>query len=100
MSQSGGAVRDFYRDVLDVLREARIDVLVGGAFAHEHFTGISRDTKDLDLFVREGDVEAALTHLGAAGYRTEIKFSHWLAKVYDTEGVKFVDIIFNSGNGF
>jgi hypothetical protein len=99
MSESDGAVRDFYGDVLDVLREARIEVLVGGAFAHEHFTGISRDTKDLDLFLRERDLEAALNHLRAAGYQPQIKFSHWLAKVYDADGVKFVDIIFNSGNG-
>jgi hypothetical protein len=37
--------------------------------------------------------------LERAGYRTEMTFSHWLAKAYDKEGVEFVDIIFNSGNG-
>jgi hypothetical protein len=36
--------------------------------------------------------------LEAAGYRTEILFPHWLAKVVDADG-NFGDLIFNSGNG-
>ena len=99
MYDSRNSVHDFYRDTLDILHEAKIPILIGGAFAQEYFTGISRDTKDLDLFLREIDLQRALAALGAGGYRTEIKFSHWLAKAYDKEGVEFVDIIFNSGNG-
>ena len=90
---------EFYRDILDILDEASVPFLVGGAFAQEYFTGISRDTKDLDLFLLESDVTRALDALERAGCRTERTFSHWLAKVYDTDGVEFVDIIFNSGNG-
>ncbi|HEX9787036.1 MAG TPA: nucleotidyltransferase [Candidatus Binatia bacterium] len=90
---------EFYRDILDVLDEAKIPILIGGAFAQEYFTGISRDTKDLDLFILESDVRRALDALQRAGYRPEIKFSHWLAKAYDKDGIEFVDIIFNSGNG-
>jgi len=35
--------------------------------------------------------------LGDAGYRTELTYPHWLAKVYS--GESFIDLIFNSGNG-
>jgi hypothetical protein len=35
--------------------------------------------------------------LAGAGYRTEIAYPHWLAKVYD--GETFIDLIFSSGNG-
>jgi hypothetical protein len=31
------------------------------------------------------------------GWRTEMSYQHWLAKVYD--GEEFIDLIFNSGNG-
>ena len=92
-------VHDFYRDVLDILHEGKIPILIGGAFAQEYFTGITRDTKDLDVFLREVDLGRALDALGAAGYRTEIKFSHWLGKAHDNQSEQFVDIIFNSGNG-
>lgn len=91
--------QDFYRDTLDILDEENIPVLVGGAFAQEYFTGISRNTKDLDLFIMERDLQRALRALGERGHRTEITFSHWLGKAYDKDGVNFVDIIFNSGNG-
>jgi hypothetical protein len=91
--------QDFYRNTLDVLNEAKIPFLVGGAFAQEFFTGVSRDTKDLDLFMLEADVERACDVLECAGYRTEMTFSHWLAKAYANGGTDFVDIIFNSGNG-
>jgi hypothetical protein len=99
MSTAYNGVHDFYRAVLDILHEAKIDILIGGAFAHEYFTGITRDTKDLDLFLRERDLQRAFNQLGAAGYRPEIKFSHWLGKVHDQSGAQFVDIIYNSGNG-
>jgi hypothetical protein len=99
MADNPNSVHDFYPDTLDILQEAKVPILIGGAFAQEYFTGISRDTKDLDLFLRERDLQRALDALGAGGYRTEIKFSHWLAKAYDKDGLEFVDIIFNSGNG-
>jgi hypothetical protein len=92
-------VHKFYGDVLDILHESKIPILIGGAFAQEHFTGVSRDTKDLDIFVRETDLQKTLNALNTAGYRTETKFTHWLAKAYDSRSAEFVDIIFNSGNG-
>jgi hypothetical protein len=90
---------NFYRHVLQTLREVGIPFLISGGFALEHFTGISRDIKDLDIFVVEKDIEAALQALAKAGYPTELTFSHWLGKVYDHNRIDYVDLIFSSGNG-
>ncbi|HEY0826215.1 MAG TPA: nucleotidyltransferase [Ramlibacter sp.] len=87
----------FYRRALRVLVDAEIPFLVGGAFAHACFTGIRRSTKDLDLFIRRQDFGRASALMRAEGWRTELTYPHWLAKVYD--GEEFIDLIFNSGNG-
>lgn len=75
--------------------------MVCGAFAFAHCTGIHRDTKDLDLMLKREDIQRALELFEVAGYRTELAFPHWLAKVHQRpgEGSDFVDLIFNSGNG-
>jgi hypothetical protein len=89
--------RAFYRQAMEVLRRAEVPFLVGGAFAFVHQTGIDRSTKDLDIFVRPGDVHRLLEVCSAAGYGAELVFSHWLAKVRSADS--FVDVIFSSGNG-
>lgn len=89
--------RQFYCDALRLLREAGMPYLVGGAYALRHYTGIVRQTKDLDVFVREEHVEEALAVLGRAGYRTELTDPAWLAKVFHRDA--FVDLIFASANG-
>jgi hypothetical protein len=88
---------DFYCRTLGVLDEARLDVLVGGAYAFARYTGIDRHTKDLDIFVHPADFAAALEALKRAGYSTESTFPHWLGKA--ACGEYFVDVIFSSGNG-
>jgi hypothetical protein len=87
----------FYRRALQALVDADVQFLVGGAFAHACFTGIRRSTKDLDLFIRRGDYERVSQLMERQGWRTEMTFPHWLAKVY--AGEDFIDLIFNSGNG-
>jgi hypothetical protein len=89
--------RAFYRRVLAKLTEAKAPFLVGGAFALEHYTGIWRYTKDLDIFMPRRHVNPALKLLGRAGFQVELTFPHWLAKVYERND--FVDVIFSSGNG-
>jgi hypothetical protein len=89
--------RRFYRDVLTSLDRANVPVLVGGAFAFSHFTGIQRPTKDFDLFVRREHIERALETLAEAGFHTELTFPHWLGKARSDEFL--VDLIFGSGNG-
>ena len=87
----------FFRRALRVLTDAQVPFLVGGAFAHACFTGIRRSTKDLDLFIRREDYERVAALTEAEGWRAELTFPHWLAKVY--AGEDFIDLIFNSGNG-
>ncbi len=89
--------QDFYRRSLLALETARIRFLVGGAYASARYTGIGRHTKDLDLFVRQGDLEEALHVLSRAGFRTEVTFPHWLGKAFS--GGDLVDVIHGSGNG-
>jgi len=79
------------------MKRAGVPFLVGGAYAYAHYTGIYRDTKDLDLFVHPGDVERALEVLASDGWRTEHHPDGWLAKGF--KGEYFVDLIFSSGNG-
>jgi len=87
----------FYRRTLHVLSDAVVPFLVGGSHAFLEYTGIVRDTKDFDIFLRSDDLERAMEALRGAGYRTEVTFPHWLAKAWQHDD--FVDLVFNSGNG-
>ena len=87
----------FYRAAMLLLEKANVPFLVGGAYAFGVYTGISRDTKDFDIFIQPRDVEAALETLRAAGYEGERTFPHWLAKVMCGEDV--IDFIYAAGNG-
>jgi len=87
----------FYRRTLHVLSDASVPFLVGGSHAFLEYTGIVRNTKDFDLFLRKGDMERAMQALGDAGYRTELTFPHWLGKAHQHDD--FVDLVFSSGNG-
>ena len=96
-SSCGTAVCELYGEALPKLTQSGVPFLVGGAFALERYTGIARDTKDLDVFLRQRDLDAALAVFATVGCRTEITFPHWLAKAITAEGV--IDIIFSAGNG-
>ena len=97
VTRFASSATDFYVDAVTRLNEARVPFLIGGAFAFERYTQIARDTKDLDIFVREADLPGAMALFVDAGYHTELTFPHWLGKV--CSGPHFVDIIFSSGNG-
>ncbi len=88
--------KDFYARALEIMNGSGIPYLVGGAYALQHLTGIYRDTKDLDIFIRNEDSSRTIELLASAGFETSIAFPHWLAKA-ECEG-HLVDIIFNSGN--
>ncbi|HEX8597727.1 MAG TPA: hypothetical protein VF952_04345 [Chloroflexia bacterium] len=88
---------EFYRKAMLLINEAQIPFLVGGAYAMQRYTGISRHTKDFDIFVKPEDSERVLALLGQNGCDTEMTFSHWLGKAYC--GDLYVDVIFRSGNG-
>src|SRR5215831_15646221 len=50
----------FYRRTLHVLSDAQVPFLVGGSHALLYYTGIVRETKDFDLFLRRSNIDAAL----------------------------------------
>lgn len=98
----------FYQRVLSLLEGEGIPFLIGGAFAMAHYTGIERDTKDLDLFVRARDRGRCLRAAAGRSLLTSLDAPHWLAKIVErgrrprsaaSMGGRVVDIIFGSGNG-
>ena len=91
------AADDFYREAMRTLSEADVPFLVGGAYALCSYTGISRDTKDFDVFLRPVDVERALECFRHERFEAEATYPHWLAKVKC--GDDCLDLIFRSGNG-
>jgi hypothetical protein len=95
--KKAGSMNEFCQDILRLLTAHRIEFLVGGYDAFRHHTGIDRVTKDFDLVVRPSDLNSVLELCRGAGYRAELMFSHWLAKIQQEE--HFIDLIFNSGNG-
>src|SRR5262245_56332921 len=90
-------VRDFYIDALRALDDCGLPYLVGGGYAMAYYTGIRRNTKDLDIFVKESDQRQVLNCLAHAGYRTEYFYPFWIAKAL--KGDDFLDILYTSGNG-
>lgn len=87
----------FYVAALRALTDVGVPFLVGGAYSLARYTGIARDTKDLDVFVRRVDLDRVLEALRDAGYRTETTYGHWLGKAFC--GDEVLDVIFSSGNG-
>jgi hypothetical protein len=72
-------------------------VFNGGSYVVEAYAGVSRRSKDFDLYVRPHHVDAAIEALARAGYKTEKTFPHWLAKAGC--GREYIDLIFRAGNG-
>lgn len=97
VDDEGGATRKFYRSVLEALNDAGVDYMVGGAFAFHCYTGIKRDTKDLDIFIRRTDFDRVTAAVSPAGYTTELTYPHWLGKIRSNGDL--IDVIFSSGNG-
>jgi hypothetical protein len=89
--------QQFYRDALRLLDDAKLRYVVGGGYAMAYYTGIQRNTKDLDIFMKPEDHQRALEVLADAGYRTEYFYPFWIAKALSGEA--FMDVIYNSGNG-
>ena len=71
--------------------------LVAGTYAVSAYTGISRPTKDLDIFCKAGDATRILDHFRSLGYAIEIEDERWIGKIH--KGEHFCDVIFASSNG-
>ncbi len=89
--------KQVFRRWLTILNELQIPHFLGGAFAVYLHTGIWRDTKDLDIFLRAKDLKTALDAFAGAGYETRIESPHWLGKVF--QGRYLLDLIFGFWNG-
>jgi hypothetical protein len=89
--------QDFYSEILSSMSETGIDFLLGGGFAVSHYTGIRRDTKDMDIFLRVADYPKVLKHFADKGIDIEYTDVRWLAKI--KKGKYYTDLIFNSVHG-
>lgn len=87
---------EVYRSTLKQLNRSGIPYLVGGTYAFQYYAGISRETKDFDIFLRSRDLSRTLEALRHTGFTTSVPFTHWLAKAH--HGNKFIDVIYSSGN--
>ena len=104
--EAAPGMHTFFRSVLCALSDAGLPFLVGGGYAMRQLAGVSRASRDLDVFIAPDDIEDLAGVLTPKGYRVELPFKHWLAKVRhdhggDTPppGEHYVDVIYNSGNG-
>ena len=97
------ALPDNFHHLLDTmkrasarLREAEIEFMLGGGLAIWARGGPPTD-HDVDLYLRERDVEAAFEALLDAGFRGDRPPEDWLLKVWD--GDHLVDLIFRPAGG-
>lgn len=86
----------FFQEAIQSLNHSGYPYMLGGAFAMFHYTGIFRDTKDLDIFCKSSTLPGILKHFSSEGYETELTDVRWLAKIF--KDPYFIDIIFDSVN--
>ncbi len=84
-----------HAEALRLLTQAGIHYVVSGAVALGYYTGLWRDTKDLDLFLVRSDLTAAMTVLATHGYVITTPAPHWLANA--RKGSYYVDLIHGFG---
>ncbi len=87
--------QEVHSEALRILNAAGIHYVVSGAVALGHYTGLWRNTKDLDLFLVRSDLTSALTVLATHGYTVETQSTHWLANA--RKGSYYVDLIHGFG---
>jgi hypothetical protein len=90
------AEREVYRDALQALNRAGVPYVVSGLYAIHVYTGVYRETKDLDLLLEPEVVVDAARALKAAGFKVKLEEPHWLAKAL--RGAQ-VDLIYGMANG-
>ena len=89
--------RVVYQKGLRALNQAGIPYVVAGLYAIYEYTGIYRQTKDLDLFLQPRWLVPAARALKAAGFAVGLEQAHWIAKAL-LDG-RQIDLIFGMGNG-
>jgi len=86
----------FYREAITLLNKHEIPFMIGGGMAMFHYTGIARQTKDIDVFCKSSTYPAILKMFSQEGFETELTDVRWLAKVF--RHPHYMDIIFNTVN--
>jgi hypothetical protein len=84
---------DFYVDSLKLLAASGLPFLLSGTYALSCYTGITRPTKDLDVFCKPSDAPRILSFFKGQGYRIDIEDERWIGKVW--KGEHFFDVIYN-----
>ncbi|HEY5712708.1 MAG TPA: nucleotidyltransferase family protein [Allosphingosinicella sp.] len=84
---------DFYVESLKLLVESGVPYLLSGTYALSCYTGITRPTKDLDVFCKPSDAPRILAFFKERGYRIDIEDERWIGKVW--RGEHFFDVIYN-----
>jgi hypothetical protein len=87
----------FYEDALKKLVESKIPFLLGGTYAFRAYTGIYRQTHDIDIFCKASDYPLILKLFDGFGFKHEITDARWLAKVFKNN--YFMDVIFSTTQG-
>lgn len=96
MGGSSIEAEEFYKSVLELLVKEKVPFMIGGTYAVNFYTGINRSTKDIDTYIKAGDLPRMLKMLGSAGFNTEITDAQWIAKV--SYGKHYIDFIYNTVN--
>lgn len=84
---------DFYAQSLRLLNESGFPFLLSGTFALSCYTGITRPTKDLDVFCKPSDAPKILSFFKSRGYDISIEDERWIGKVW--KDGNFFDVIYN-----
>jgi hypothetical protein len=84
-----------HAQALKLLNDAGIHYVVSGAVALGYYTGLWRNTKDLDLFLVPQDITPAMIQLASHGYEVATLAEHWLA--HAKIGQYYVDLIHGFG---
>jgi hypothetical protein len=83
-------------EALEVLIASGAQFLVAGTFATNHYTGIWRNTKDLDIFCAPAWAKKILAILQRHSFKTSVEEEHWLGKA--KKNGELVDVIWGGGN--
>lgn len=76
---------DFYNNLIGMMLKKKLPFMIGGTYAFMEYTGIVRETGDIDIKIPYNDYPEILKTLSEAGYKTELAEIelNWLARVTD-----------------
>jgi hypothetical protein len=84
---------DFYVESLKLLKESEVPFLLSGTYALSCYTGLTRPTKDLDVFCKASDAPRILAFFKEKGFEIEVEDDRWIGKVWKDKN--FFDVIWN-----